>query len=226
MRRREINNLIKDAEQFFEKMNFKLPPWAYWKLSDWKNINLDNTEIVSNGLGWDITDFGTNDFKKCGLLLFTIRNGNFTADEKPYAEKIMICEEGQVTPCHFHWQKIEDIINRGGGNLIIKLNNSTSDEGLSNDDVSIMVDGIRKTVKAGDTITLTPGESICLERNVYHSFWGEPGKGKVMVGEVSMVNDDNSDNRFYETMPRFPELVEDEEPYRLLVSDYENFLKK
>lgn len=73
-------------------------------------------------------------------------------------------------------------------------------------------------------VPLSPGESICLEQGVYHRFYGEPGKGKVLVGEVSMVNDDASDNRFYEPVGRFPEIIEDEEPLHLLASDYRKFI--
>ena len=46
----------------------------------------------------------------------------------------------------------------------------------------------------------------------------------VLVGEVSMVNDDNLDNRFYEPIGRFPEIEEDEPPLYLLVGDYESIL--
>jgi D-lyxose ketol-isomerase len=59
---------------------------------------------------------------------------------------------------------------------------------------------------------------------VYHRFYGEPGKGKVLVGEVSMVNDDTSDNRFHEVIGRFPSIEEDVEPLHLLVSDYVKFI--
>jgi D-lyxose ketol-isomerase len=48
--------------------------------------------------------------------------------------------------------------------------------------------------------------------------------GKVLVGEVSAVNDDNSDNYFYEPVGRFPVVEEDEEPLHLLVPDYTKFL--
>ena len=33
-------------------------------------------------------------------------------------------------------------------------------------------------------------------------------------------NDDNTDNRFYEPLGRFPEIEEDEPPYRLLCTEY------
>jgi D-lyxose ketol-isomerase len=59
---------------------------------------------------------------------------------------------------------------------------------------------------------------------MYHRFYGEPGKGKVLVGEVSKVNDDTTDNCFYENVGRFPEIEEDEEPLHLLGSDYGKFI--
>ena len=41
-----------------------------------------------------------------------------------------------------------------------------------------------------------------------------------MVGEVSDVNDDRADNRFYEEVGRFPEIVEDQEPRYYLCTEY------
>ena len=203
---------------------FILPPWAYWTLDDWKSNKEDTSEIIENMLGWDITDFGSGDFYQRGLFLFTIRNGKFNVDKKPYAEKIMIVEENQETPLHFHWAKMEDIINRGGGNLVIDLYNSTSDEKPDFTPVHLKTDGVRRMVKAGGKVILTPGESICLEQGVYHLFYGEPGKGKVLVGEVSTVNDDSSDNCFYEPIGRFSVIEEDEPPLHLLASDYKKFI--
>jgi D-lyxose ketol-isomerase len=175
-------------------------------------------------LGWDITDFGSGEFAKRGLVLFTIRNGNFQKQDKLYCEKIMKVGENQETPLHFHWNKSEDIINRGGGNLVIELYKATEHEGLSNEEVTVSIDGVETVVKAGNPLILEPGSSICLKPWVYHRFYGEAGSGPVLVGEVSMVNDDNSDNRFYEPLGRFPELIEDEEPAHLLVNDYSNYL--
>ena len=42
----------------------------------------------------------------------------------------------------------------------------------------------------------------------------------MLLGEVSAVNDDVNDNRFYQLIGRFHEIEEDEPPYRLLVGDY------
>ena len=225
MKRSEINAIMKDAKRFIDAMNFKLPLWAYWLPSDWKGKYDSCAEIVDNMLGWDITDFGHGDYHKQGLFLFTIRNGNLAkGDKKTYAEKLLIVEEEQETPMHFHWSKMEDIINRGGGNLVIQLYQSSPEEGLSDEPLEVKIDGVKRSVNAGDTVVLTPGESICLEQDLYHLFYGEKGKGTVLVGEVSMVNDDNSDNKFHKEMGRFPVIEEDEEPLHLLVNDYAKYL--
>ena len=123
-------------------------------------------------------------------------------------------------PYHFHYKKMEDIINRGGGNLIVKLYNSTEDEQFADTDVLISKDGRNYYVPAGSEVTVYPGESITLHTGVYHCFWGEVGKGKILVGEVSKVNDDRIDNRFYEPTGRFPAIEEDVEPLYLLSMDY------
>lgn len=203
MQRSEINRLILSSIEFFDKMNFKLPPWAFRKPEDWKGQYIACREIVDNMLGWDLTDFGSGNFHQCGLILFTIRNGNYKKDLKPYAEKVMIVEELQETPMHFHWSKMEDIINRGGGNLVIELFNSDKKEQFSDRPVNVRTDGVMRTVEPGGSIVLTPGESICLEQGLYHRFYGEKGKGKVLVGEVSAVNDDTADNHFYKPVGRF-----------------------
>lgn len=224
MKRSEINSILVDAKQFMTGKCFVLPPWAYWSLSDWKE-NIDVTsEIRNNFLGWDITDFGSGDFKSRGLFLFAIRNGKLGKDRKPYAEKIMIVEENQETPMHFHRSKMEDIINRGGGNLVIELYNSRADNSLDVTDVHFKTDGMARKVEAGGKVVLKPGESITLEQGMYHRFYGEAGMGKVLVGEVSAVNDDASDNYFLEEIGRFPLIEEDDQPLHLLVGDYENFL--
>lgn len=227
MKRSEINQIIVDAKVFLEEHKFHLPPWAYWSPSDWDE-NIENvSEVINNMLGWDITDFGSGDFYKRGLFLFTLRNGKYKVDKKPYAEKIMIVEENQETPMHFHWSKMEDIINRGGGNLVIELYNSNPDESIDEiTPVRLKTDGVERIVEPGGKVVLKPGESICLEQGFYHRFYGEPGKGKVLVGEVSAVNDDAADNRFHEILGRFPRIEEDVEPVHLLVSDYENMLRK
>jgi D-lyxose ketol-isomerase len=228
MKRSEINAVIQKADRFIRSQGFHLPPFAYWTPEDWAEKGEEVSEIVENNLGWDITDFGKGDFNQFGLVLFTIRNGNprnwQTQTGKLYAEKIMIVEDGQITPMHFHWNKMEDIINRGGGNLLIQLFNATPDEDTDKiKDVSVALDAVRHTFKAGEIACLAPGESISLEQGCYHTFWGE---GRVLVGEVSLVNDDHNDNRFHETVGRFPTIQEDVPPLHLLCNDYQQYWHK
>jgi D-lyxose ketol-isomerase len=113
---------------------------------------------------------------------------------------------------------MEDIINRGGGNLIVQLYNSTPDEQLDTTDVAIITDGLTRTLPAGGKLRLSPGESVTIPQYCYHTFWAE--YSRALVGEVSLVNDDTTDNRFYEEIARFSHIEEDEAPYRVLVSDY------
>ena len=224
MKRSEVNSIIIGAKKFFAKHKFLLPDWAFWGPEKWKGSYNQCFEIIDNKLGWDITDFGSGDFIHKGLSLFTIRNGNWDKKDKMYCEKIMIADENQETPMHFHWNKTEDIINRGGGNLVLELFMATPDDKLSQEPVTVSIDGVLKTVKQGEPFFLTPGSSICLRPRLYHRFYGQKGKGRVMIGEVSQVNDDVNDNRFYETVGRFPDIIEDVKPVHLLVNDYEKYL--
>jgi D-lyxose ketol-isomerase len=227
VKRSEINSIMRRAKQFLAEHRFHLPPFAEWTPEAWRSKGPEVREIVEHHLGWDITDFGSGDFLRCGLFLFTIRNGvraNLdTRQGKVYAEKIMIVEVGQVTPMHFHWQKTEDIINRGGGMLVVQLHNSDASEGLATTEVTVSLDGVTRKVPAGGNVTLSPGESITLPPRLYHTFWGEGSR--VLVGEVSMVNDDHTDNRFHQPVGRFPQVNEDETPLHLLTEDYPNYYR-
>lgn len=225
MKRSEVNKAMREAIAFAREHSFYLPPFAYWTVQEWTTKGEEAREIVERQLGWDITDFGQGDYQKIGLFIFTIRNGTMEAlrkgKGKVYAEKLLIVDVGQITPMHFHWSKNEDIINRGGGKLVIQLYNSTKDEKLDTSDVVVSIDGVQRVVKAGDTVTLEPGESISIFSGLYHKFWGEGSR--VLVGEVSSVNDDDVDNRFYEPVGRFPEIEEDEQPLYPLVKDFPKY---
>ena len=225
MKRSEINTIMREADAFIHAHGFHLPPFAYWTPEDWRGKGPAVHEIAANRLGWDITDFGQGDYARLGLFLFTIRNGSpenlRTLRGKTYAEKLLVVDVEQVTPMHFHWQKTEDIINRGGGKLAIQLYNSDDREQLADTAIEVSVDGMCRRLQAGEVVLLEPGESITLPTGLYHKFWGEDEK--VLVGEVSMVNDDEHDNRFLEPVGRFPDIDEDEPPLHLLVGDYERW---
>jgi len=221
MKRSEINQIMRDAVVFIGKHGFKMPPFATWTIEDWKNKGHEYDEIRDSMLGWDITDFGDTDFYRVGLLMFTIRNGNLNIPEmKTYSEKILVVRENQITPFHFHWSKMEDIINRGGGILCLQLYNSMSDGNFDGTDVKISKDGRNYCATAGVIVELLPGESISIPTGLYHKFWGKNGNGDVLIGEVSRVNDDNLDNRFHDKVGRFPKIEEDEESLYYLFSEY------
>lgn len=223
MKRSEINAAIQHAIQFIDSFKFALPPFASWTPQDWQTKGHECDEIRDNMLGWDITDYGRGDFSKEGLTLITIRNGNQNNSQKypkPYAEKLLISQEDQVCTMHFHWKKMEDIINRGGGIMMMKLYNATENDELADTDVTVVCDGVQMTVPAGTELELLPGQSVTLMPRMYHAFWAKKGHGPVLIGEVSQCNDDNTDNRFYEEMGRFPKIEEDEAPLRLLCNEY------
>lgn len=223
MKRSEINTCIREAKELFESISFKLPPFAFWSPEDWRSLGHEADEIRDTCLGWDLTDYGEGNYGKMGLLLFTIRNGNYHRPDvypKGYAEKIMIVKENQVCPMHFHWKKREDIICRGGGNLVLELYRADEKRQLSGQPFTVAVDGLVRQCNAGAKVILSPGESICLEPYLYHRFYGENGSGTVIVGEVSDVNDDENDNCFHTPMKRFPQIEEDEPALHLLCNEY------
>lgn len=217
MKRSKINSYLREAVDFFESNRFYLPPFAFWDVQRWSGLGAEEEYMRSRGLGWDVTDFGSHQFAACGLLLFTIRNGLIGDPNKTFAEKIMMVRPNQRTPFHFHFQKTEDIINRGGGNLVVELYNSDRSGQFANTDIRVRCDALERTVAAGGRVTLEPGESITLPPNLYHSFYAVGGNA--LVGEVSSVNDDTKDNRFYEALPRFSRIDEDERSLYPLCSD-------
>lgn len=225
MKRSEINALIRAAEERFEAAGLFLPEWAHWSPEDWRQNRAKVGAVVGAGLGWDLTDFGSGAFERRGLLLFTVRNGTPDPSSRlPYAEKLMLVGDGQVTPMHFHWRKTEDIINRGGGELVVELVKADcTTEKPTTESFVMYRDSLRVECEAHDKIRLQPGQSITLTPYIYHAFWAE--HGSCIVGEVSSVNDDGSDNRFLENVGRFPEIEDDEPPYRLLCTDYMEVLR-
>ena len=222
MKRSEINRALKKMEACIQKHQFALPPFCGFTPADWEKKGHEYDEIRDNMLGWDITDYGLGKFEEIGFSLITLRNGNVKMDQytKVYAEKLLYLEEKQMAVMHFHWNKMEDIINRGGGNVLITVYNSDEKGGFADTDVKVSKDGRNYMVAAGTQIRLCPGESITIYPYMYHDFHVEPGTGEVLLGEVSMCNDDNNDNRFYDPVGRCPEIEEDEAPYRLLCNEY------
>ena len=224
MKRSEINQILREMEKMIHICRFPLPPFCFFTPEQWQEKDESFDEIRDNKLGWDITDYGQGDFSRVGMALITLRNGNRKMEErypKSYAEKLLYLREGQHSPMHFHWYKMEDIINRGGGNVLIQVYNSTTEEALDPEKpVRISMDGRSIQVPAGSVLTLCPGQSITIPPGLYHDFYVEPDSGSVLLGEVSQCNDDEHDNRFLHPVGRFPVIEEDEQAYRLLCTEY------
>lgn len=227
MKRSKINQELKNAKALLEKYQIQLPPFAHWTLADWKSKQ-DKTAVIREiMLGWDITDFGNDDYDRFGAVLFTLRNGSLTKPSigTPYAEKLIVIKEGQRLPLHHHVSKTEDIINRGGGMLAIKLYNALPDGAVDHvSDVAVDLDGITHTVKAGEEILIPGGHSITLRPFMYHLFWAKEGYGPLICGEVSSVNDDLTDNYNAEPVSRFSTVEEDEAILHPLCNEYQTVL--
>ncbi|MEP5951190.1 MAG: D-lyxose/D-mannose family sugar isomerase, partial [Lentilitoribacter sp.] len=140
-----------------------------------------------------------------------------------YAEKLLISRQDQLSPMHTHVIKAEDIINRGGATLVIELFGSDENGDCASDiGGTVWCDGLRREYAPGEKLKLAPGESVTLMPGDWHAFWGEGGD--VLIGEVSTVNDDETDNVFREPIGRFADIQEDVDPMHLLVSDYQKWL--
>ena len=221
MKRSYVNDVLREGDAFIRSFSQVLPPFAYWAPERMRDNGA--THIRERGLGWDITDYGQGRFEDLGLFLFTTRNGRVSDLQSGrgmlYAEKVMISRKNQISPMHRHLTKTEDIINAGGGELIVELFASNEDGSIDrHSPVAVPSDGVRTTLDAGGRLRLAPGQSVTLVPSVWHAFWAE--KDDCLIREVSTVNDDRTDNVFEDDIGRFSKIEEDEAPIHLLVSDY------
>ena len=227
MKRSRINQIMEQADEMIRSYGFVLPPFAYWSSSEFRDRLPGAQRIVEARMGWDITDYGQGDFDALGLFLFTLRNGDLADLQRGggmcYAEKLLISRQDQISPMHTHVIKAEDIINRGGATLAIQLYGSDDAGGFAEDrGGQVRCDGLIRDFTPGEVLRLNPGESVTLMPGDWHAFWGQGGD--VLIGEVSTVNDDLTDNIFREPIGRFSRIEEDEDPLHLLVSDYDTHL--
>lgn len=227
MKRSRVNEIMEAADDFIRSFGFVLPPFAYWTPEEFRAKRDAARRVIEARMGWDITDYGQGEFDELGLFLFTLRNGDLADLQRGggmcYAEKLLISRQDQLSPCHTHVIKAEDIINRGGATLAVKLNGSDEQGRFTEDRGGVVrCDGIERAYAPGEVLLLKPGESVTLMPGDWHAFWGEGGD--VLIGEVSTVNDDVTDNVFVAKIGRFSEIDEDVAPKHLLVSDYDKWL--
>ena len=223
MKRSEVNSHIKWAVELLAKHDIRLPETAYWPPEKWRENSACTETIRRTGLGWDITDFGTGNFPEIGAVLYTVRNG--LVDEPnvgvPYCEKYILMKEGQRLPKHYHVFKSEDIIARAGGAFTVYLWNVDRESGLElKTPVKVWMDGIERVFAPGEPISISQGNSITLAPYVAHVFGPSRGSGESVIGEVSKVNDDHTDNYFLEKVSRFADIKEDDPPLHPLCNEY------
>lgn len=214
-----INGIIDESREILAQAGFYLPPFATWTPEHWHKLGGEFAHVRAAKLGWDVTDFGLGNFFHTGRVLFTLRNGEsgFGSTEKPYAEKIILGRHGQRAPRHYHINKIEDIINRGGGEVVLQLAPSEHGEKPP----AVFRDGQRIVLTGPCEIRLAPGESLCIPPGITHQFWGEETvAGKIpLIGEVSSFCDDINDNVFLQDVIRFCPIIEDEAPRYTLCNE-------
>ena len=227
MKRSRINAILRDGADTMARHGFALPPFAHWTPDAFRARAREARHVIDARCGWDVTDYGAGRYDEMGLFLFTLRNGLLSdlqaGHGMAYAEKLLISKRDQLSPMHTHVVKAEDIICRGvqasGARLAIQLHGSDDHGGFAEDRGGrVLCDGVERSFGAGEVLLLEPGQSVTLRPGDWHAFWGEGGD--VLIGEVSTVNDDETDNVFREPIGRFSTIEEDEEPWRLLVADY------
>jgi hypothetical protein len=181
MKRSAVNRAYSDALKFFGLNGWTLPPRPKW----------------------DITDFGLGDFDRFGLTLINL------AAEPEYCEKLMYARRGQVTPCHTHARKKEDIICRSG-QLSLNLWPAKPVAGaVLAPRFSVPINGESTEVATGGELVLAAGSRVTLVPGVWHAFW--PSSAECVIGEVSTANDDCNDNFFLDpNIGRYSRLEEDE----------------
>ena len=187
MKRSEINASIARATSVFAQHGWTLPP----------------------NPRWDITDFGTGEFGKFGLVLVNL------TEHPEYCEKLMICEQGQHVFAHTHKLKKEDIISRFGTLAVQVWDNPEQKTGTK---LTMQKNGVETEFTSGDIVYVRSGERVTLVPGLYHAFWSVGDY--CVVGEVSTANDDTADNFFIDPrVARFAEIEEDAPPLARLLSE-------
>jgi D-lyxose ketol-isomerase len=189
MKRSEINQVCREAEQVFADAGWALPPRPRW----------------------DVTDFGLGDFPSFGLVLINL------AEEPEYCEKLMYARKRQVTPAHTHRVKKEDIICRRG-QLQLDLWPGLPDDPELPDTFTAQVNGEVRTLNTGTPLILEAGERITLVPGIYHAFHPVTD-GCVIGEVSTANDDENDNFFVNPDIGRFPGIDEDEPAAYALCSD-------
>jgi len=225
MRRSFIDRRIDAMCELCERHHVNLPPFALWDLAQYRARPASAKRIREAGLGWNVVEFRPGAFAVEGLSIFTLRMGDWrslaTGRGRLYAEKVLMAEDCQRTPHHFHIVKTEDIVNRGGGRFIVELFKVNAAGERIDERFQAIKDVETLDLAPGARVSLEPGESLTLEPFIAHAFWAEGGV--TLAGEVSLANDDATDNYFLPPLAPFPPIEEDAPMRYITVRDHAMF---
>ena len=229
MKRSTINTIMAEADDLIRKHGFVLPPFAYWTPEDFKGRSATRASRDRRALRLGHHRLRRRAVRRDGpvpvhpaqwpVWQICKRGGGMC-----YAEKLLISRQDQLSPMHTHVIKAEDIINRGGATLVVEL--------FGSDDAGQFRRGSRwNGLAAMASGAITSPAKNCASRPEKASPCG-PATGTpsgataatCLIGEVSTVNDDETDNIFREPIGRFANIEEDVAPTHLLVSDYRTWL--
>ncbi len=224
MKRSEIEAIIGRSLGVMKDQGFHLPCFAGWTPAQWRENAEATRAMRAAGLGWNIVEFENGAFFKSGIAVFTLRMGDYRelprGEGRLYGEKAFVLFEGQSVPHHYHRVKTEDLINRGGGILGVNLVKVDADGKPLPDTIALERNGMTVTVPAHSTLHLEPGESIVLVPGVAHAFLGV---SEVLCGEISLANDDATDNYFLQPLPTLSPIIEDVPARHVVLADYRSF---
>ena len=221
MRRSEIEAIIEKSLAVMGAEGFRLPSFAGWTPAQWREQAVATKALRAAGLGWNIVEFEKDAFFRSGIAVFTLRMGDYRelsrGGGRLYAEKAFVLFESQRVPHHYHRVKTEDLINRGGGVLGVNLVKVDADGKPLAEAITLERNGIEVSVPADTTLHLEPGESVVLPPGLAHAFIGV---NEVLCGEISLANDDATDNYFLEPLPVPSPILEDVPARHLVLADY------
>lgn len=112
----------------------------------------------------------------------------------------------------------EDIINRGGGKMVMELLNQRNDGRVEEEkEVNVEKDGRIVKKKEGENMKIKKGERVKIMKGNWKDLWGEGGD--VMIGEVQNVNEDMKENILREKIGRLQDIEEKEKKLNMIVYD-------
>ena len=226
MKRSVIDARIDAMRAMCERHGAELPPFAYWSETEYRADLGAARRIADRGLGWNVVEFKPGAFASEGLSVFTLRMGDWrqlqTGRGRLYAEKLLYAEDGQRTPHHYHIVKTEDVVNRGGARFVVELVKVDRGGAPLKERFRVVKDVTTLELGPGDQVRLEPGESLILEPFVAHAFWAEGGA--TLGGEVSLANDDGTDNYFLPPLKPFAPIEEDQPKRYVTTRDHERLI--